>query len=111
MWRPVLVVTVAACCSLHCFTLPHKWYRWVQYQSDINWVTAEDLIDKLSRMPSDQSAAVSKAGNAQTSAATAADAPGAEIAGAGPGIAGVAGRPAVAVTQELAARQARQDSQ
>jgi hypothetical protein len=38
--------------SLHCFSLPHKWYRWVQYQSDLNWVTADNLLDQLVRMPS-----------------------------------------------------------
>lgn len=105
---------------LHCFTLPLKWYRWIQYQSDINWITAEDLVDKLSRMPSDKFAAVSQAGNAQTPAAAVASdieqvaaaataAPGVEAtAAAAPNTAGVVSRPTVAVVQELAARQAQQ---
>lgn len=37
---------------LHCFTLPHRWYRWVQYQSDLNWITVDGLLDQLSRLPS-----------------------------------------------------------
>jgi Scavenger mRNA decapping enzyme C-term binding len=37
---------------MHCFVLPFKWHRWVQYQSSINWVTADALVDMLVRMPS-----------------------------------------------------------
>eukprot|EP00879_Flechtneria_rotunda_P012820 GHRR01013386.1.p1 GENE.GHRR01013386.1~~GHRR01013386.1.p1 ORF type:complete len:188 (+),score=52.39 GHRR01013386.1:312-875(+) len=43
---------------LHCFELPHKWYRWVQYQSSLNWITAEELNDKLARLPSEPSSQV-----------------------------------------------------
>jgi hypothetical protein len=38
--------------SLHCFQLPHLWYRWGQYQASINWVTAEQLLEELKRRPS-----------------------------------------------------------
>jgi hypothetical protein len=39
-------------CSLHCFQLPHLWYRWGQYQSSLNWITADELLDDLKRKPS-----------------------------------------------------------
>ena len=38
-------------CSLHCFELPHFWHRWFQYQLPLNWVTADELIDQLRRLP------------------------------------------------------------
>jgi hypothetical protein len=38
--------------SLHCFQLPHLWYRWGQYQSSLNWITAHELLDDLKRRPS-----------------------------------------------------------
>eukprot|EP00877_Chromochloris_zofingiensis_P011393 jgi/Chrzof1/6507/Cz18g13250.t1 len=37
---------------LHCFLLPHKWYRECQYVSSINWITAHELLDKLNAMAS-----------------------------------------------------------
>ncbi|WIA38851.1 hypothetical protein OEZ86_002128 [Tetradesmus obliquus] len=37
---------------LHCFQLPHLWYRWGQYQAGVNWVTGDQLLDELQRRPS-----------------------------------------------------------
>lgn len=52
-WRWCFAILLSCCVhSLHCFSLPHKWYRWVQYQSDLNWITADGLTDQLARLPS-----------------------------------------------------------
>jgi hypothetical protein len=49
--RACVCATRTRTTSLHCFRLPHTWRRWVQYQHSLNWITADELLDVLARLP------------------------------------------------------------
>lgn len=76
----------------------------MQYQSDLNWVTSETLIDELARMPSAKPAA---AASAQAVQAATSQAAAGSTAGPGAGLLPAHGR--AGMSQELAARQGKQE--